>query len=94
MSYKRELIFDFKPKSDEILIHAWERFRGLSCELEHSHRDWMLIHSFYAGLTMSSKSYLNKQSGKTFLEHTANNAHILLDDLPLDTSILHHYFIP
>jgi hypothetical protein len=29
MSYTRELIFCFKQRSDEILIHAWERFREL-----------------------------------------------------------------
>jgi hypothetical protein len=56
MSYNRELIFAFKQRSTEILIHAWERFRGLSYELEHSLRDWMLMHSFYFGLTMSYKS--------------------------------------
>jgi hypothetical protein len=38
----------------------------------------MLMHSFYCGLTVSSKSYLNSQSGKTFLELTSTNAHILL----------------
>jgi hypothetical protein len=32
---------------------------------------------------MSSKSYVNGQSGKTFMELTAANAHILLDGLLL-----------
>jgi hypothetical protein len=36
---------------------------------------------------MSCKSYLNKQSGKTFLDFTTNNAHILLDDLLLEYKI-------
>jgi hypothetical protein len=47
MNYNRELIFEFKQRSNEILIHAWERFRGLGYELEHGLRDWMLkqIHS-------------------------------------------------
>jgi hypothetical protein len=56
MSYNRELIFAFKQRDNEKLIHAWERFRGLTYELGHSLRDWMIIHSFYSGLTMSSKS--------------------------------------
>jgi hypothetical protein len=57
MSYNRELIFSFKQKSNELLIHAWERFCGLAYELDHGLRDWMLMHSFYCGLTMSSKPY-------------------------------------
>jgi hypothetical protein len=36
---------------------------------------------------MSSKSYLNKQSGKTFLELTTDNAHNLLDGLLLEHKI-------
>jgi hypothetical protein len=71
MSYNRELILSFKQRNNELLIHAWERFRGLAYELEHGLRDWMLLHSFYCGLTMSSKSYVNGQSGKTFMELTA-----------------------
>jgi hypothetical protein len=87
MSYNRELIFAFKQRDDEKLIHAWERFRGLTYEVEHSLRDWMIIHSFYSGLTMSSKSYLNKQSGKTFLELNTDDAHKLLDGLLLEHKI-------
>jgi hypothetical protein len=82
MSYNRELIFSLK-KGKELLFHAWERPRGLAYELDHDLRDWMLMHSFYCGLTMSSKSYVNGQSGKTFMELTAANAHILLDGLLL-----------
>jgi hypothetical protein len=36
---------------------------------------------------MSSKSYLNKQCGKTFLDLTTNSAHILLDGLLLEHKI-------
>jgi hypothetical protein len=39
MSYNRKLIFAFKQQDDETLIHAWERFRGLAYELEHSLSD-------------------------------------------------------
>jgi hypothetical protein len=39
MSYNRELIFAFKQRDYEKLIHAWEIFRGLTYELEHSLRD-------------------------------------------------------
>jgi hypothetical protein len=42
----------------------------------------MLMHLFYCGLTKSSKSYVNGQRRKTFMELTASNAHILLDELP------------
>jgi hypothetical protein len=36
---------------------------------------------------MSSKSYLNKQSEKTFLELTTDNAHNLLDSILLEHKI-------
>jgi hypothetical protein len=43
MSYNRELIFAFKQRDDEKLILAWERFIGLTHELENSLRDWMIF---------------------------------------------------
>jgi hypothetical protein len=67
MSYNRELILSFKQINNELLIHPWERFRGIAFELVHGLRDWMLMYSFYCRLTMSSKSYVNGQSGKTFM---------------------------
>jgi hypothetical protein len=39
MSYNRELIFSIKQKSNEFLIHAWKRFRGLAYVREHDLRD-------------------------------------------------------
>jgi hypothetical protein len=39
VSYNRELIFAFKQRDNEKLIQAWERFRGLTYEIEHSLRD-------------------------------------------------------
>jgi hypothetical protein len=88
MSYNRDLIFSFKQRNNELLIHAWEVFRGLAYELEHGLRDWMLMHSFYCGLKMSSKCYVNSHSGKTFMELSAANAHVLLDGLLLEKNIL------
>jgi hypothetical protein len=30
MSYNKDVIFSFKQQSDEGLVHAWERFRGIA----------------------------------------------------------------
>jgi hypothetical protein len=87
ISFNRELIFAFKQRDDEKFTHAWERFRGFTYEMDHGLRDWMIIHVFYSGLIMSSKSYLNKQSGKTFLELTTDDAYKLLDNLLLECKI-------
>jgi hypothetical protein len=84
ISFNRQLIFAFKQRDYEKLIHAWERFRGITPELNHGLRDWLIIHAFYSGLIMSSKSYLNKHSGKNFLELTTDDAHKLLDSLLLE----------
>jgi hypothetical protein len=32
MGYNREVIFSFKQQSNEWLVHAWERFRGVAYE--------------------------------------------------------------
>jgi hypothetical protein len=56
-------------------------------ELDRGLRDWMIIHAFYSGLIMSSKSYLNKHSGKTFLELTIDDTHNLLDSFLLERKI-------
>jgi hypothetical protein len=87
MSYNRELIFSFKQRSNELLIHVWEMFRGLAYVLDHGLGDWMLMHSFYCGLTMSSKSYVNGQSEKTFMELTVSSTYILLDGLLLENKL-------
>jgi hypothetical protein len=87
MSYYRELIYSFKQRINELLIHVWERFRGLAYEQEHGLRDWMIMHTFYCGLSMNSKSYANYRSGKIFFELTIADAHILLDGLLLKEKI-------
>jgi hypothetical protein len=85
ISFNRELIFTFKQRDDEKLIHGWERFRGFTYELNHGLRDWMIIHAFYSGVIMNSKSYLNKQIGKNFLELTTDDPQKLLDSLLLES---------
>jgi hypothetical protein len=35
ISFNRELIFAFKQRYDEKIIHAWERFRGITYKLNH-----------------------------------------------------------
>jgi hypothetical protein len=47
----------------------------------------MIIHAFYSGLIMSSKSHLSKQSGKNFLKLNTFDDHKLLDSLLLERKI-------
>jgi hypothetical protein len=87
MSYNKEVIFSFKQQDDEWFVHAWEIFRGISDGREHGLRDWMIMHTFYSGLSTKSKSYVGLKSGKTFLELTAAEAQNLLDGLLLERKI-------
>lgn len=86
LSKLRETIFSFKQTNGELLIVAWERFRRIAYGTEHGLRDWMLMHTFYSGLTNSSKAYLDIESECTFMNLTAKNAYILLDGLLLEAN--------
>jgi hypothetical protein len=74
MSYNKEVIFSFKQQSDEWLVHVRERFRGIAYGREHDLRDWMIIRTFYRGMSTKSKSYVDLNSGKTFLKLTTAEA--------------------
>jgi hypothetical protein len=88
MSYNIEVIFSFEQKNNELLIDAWERFRGLAYEREHGLTYWMIMHTFYCGMSMNSKSYENYKSKKPFLELTTPaDAINLLDGLLLEKKV-------
>ena len=84
LSKLKETIFSFKQTKGELLILAWERFRRIAYGTEHGLRDWMLMHTFYSGLTNSSKAYLDIELECTFMNLTARSSYILSDGLLLE----------
>jgi hypothetical protein len=87
MSFNKEVLFSFKQQNDEWLVHAWERFRGIAYGREHGLRDWMIMRTFYLGLSTKSKFYIDLKSGQNFLELTTAEAQNLLDGILLERKI-------
>jgi hypothetical protein len=88
VSHLREIIISFKQTEDELLVRAWERFRGLPYGTKHFLRDWMLMFIFYSGLTNTSKKYLDKECGGTLMNLPATHAYVLLDGLHSEVKIM------
>ena len=65
----------FRQRSDEPLNEAWERFRELqySCP-HHGIPDWLLIQTFYDGLTESTRTSVDAVAGGTLMEREPHEA--------------------
>ena len=81
------LFFAFKQLGDETLTDAWERYRELIYGTEHRLRDWMIIHTFYSSLTMRSISRLDNACGRSFMNLSPSEAHVLLDSMLIEIKI-------
>jgi hypothetical protein len=79
VSHLREIINYFNQNKDELLVNAWERFRGLACGTESGFKDWLLIYLFYNDLKSTSRMYLDNECGGSFMNLTAQNAFLMLD---------------
>jgi hypothetical protein len=88
VTHLREITISFKETEDELLVRAWERFRGLPYGTKHFLRDWMLMFIFYSGLTNTSKKYLDKECGGTLMNLPATHAYVLLDGLHSEVKIM------
>ncbi|KAL2243373.1 uncharacterized protein LOC105157605 [Sesamum indicum] len=82
-SRKAELcqqILCFVQKEDESLRDAWERFNKLLrfCP-NHGFEKWLLLHSFYDGLTYDTKMLVNAASGGAFMDKTVTDGYSLIE---------------
>ena len=48
-------------------MKTWERFRGIAFGMEHGLRDWMLMHTFYMGLSETARVFLDKECEGSFM---------------------------
>ncbi|XP_078161748.1 uncharacterized protein LOC144557070 [Carex rostrata] len=69
-------------RSDEPLNEAWERFRKLqySCP-HHGIPDWLLIQTFYDGLTESTRTSIDVVAGGALMEREPHEAMNLIDNM-------------
>ena len=72
---------NFKQANNEHVAQAWERMKYLvkNCPT-HELTAWMIIQTFYAGLSFSSRNLFDSAAGGTLMSITLGAAPKLLDD--------------
>src|SRR3954463_7603048 len=80
----------FRQLDNEHIAEAWERMKTLvkNCPT-HGLTTWMVIQTFYAGLSFTSRGLLDSAVGGTFMSTTLSAATKLLDDMMLNYSQWH-----
>jgi hypothetical protein len=78
----RTQLTSFRQRADEPLNEAWERFRELqySCP-HHGIPEWLLVQSFYAGLTDATRTSVDAVAGGALMDRDATEAMNLIDNM-------------
>ncbi|KAK4395265.1 hypothetical protein Sango_1680800 [Sesamum angolense] len=73
-------ILCFVQKEDESLYDAWERFNKLLrlCP-NHGFEKWLILHTFYDGLTYYTRMMVNAASGGAFMNKTVSDGYSLIE---------------
>ena len=67
----RGRISSFQQQHDESIPEAWERFQDYISECpHHGMENWLLMHTFYHGLTNSTHETMDAAAGGAFLSLT------------------------
>ena len=70
----RNQITNFTQRDDETLYKAWEQFKDLLCVCpHHSLQCWMIIQTFYNGVTQSVRSIIDATTGETLMNKTEDD---------------------
>ena len=66
----------------ESIPKAWERLQEyiLACP-HHGMDEWLVLQSFYNGLTTTSRAYLNAAAGGAYLDLTITTATALIEKM-------------
>jgi hypothetical protein len=66
----------------ESILEAWERLQEyiLSCH-HHGMDDWLILQSFYYGLTLTSRAHIDAAAGGAFLDLTIAKATTLVEKM-------------
>src|SRR3954462_5928633 len=78
----RSNIMNFRQLDNEHVAQAWERMKTLvkNCPT-HGLTTLMVIHTFYVGLSFTSRNLLDSAAGGTFMSTTLGAATMLLDEM-------------
>jgi len=74
-----------RKEKDETLYEAWEHFKDLLrlCP-HHGLQRWMIIQTFYNGVTQAVKSTVDAAAGGTLISKTDNDAYTLINKMTLN----------
>jgi len=80
----RNQITTFTQREDESLFETWERFTDLLqfCP-HHGLQKWMIIQTFYNGVTQPVRSTINAVAGGTLMNKTEDEAYNLIEEITL-----------
>jgi len=78
----RGRISSFQQQHDESVREAWERFQDYISEYpHHGMEDWLLMQTFYHGLTNSTRENMDATAGGAFLSLTITQATALVEKM-------------
>ncbi|XP_063938129.1 uncharacterized protein LOC135147973 [Daucus carota subsp. sativus] len=78
----RNDISNFRQEDDESLHDAWKRFKRLQRQCPHyGIPDWLLIQTFYNGLTQEFRIFIDAASGGSVMAKSTEDARTLLDEM-------------
>ena len=81
----RNQITNFTQRADEMLHEAWEWFNDM-VQFCYHHRlqRWMIVQTFYNGVTQPVQSTINAVAGSTLMNKTEDEAYNLIREIALN----------
>jgi len=78
-------ISTFVQRDDETMYEAWERFKDLLrlCP-HHGLQKWMVVQTFYNGVTQPVCSMIDAAAGGTLMSKTEEEAYNLIEEMALN----------
>ena len=78
----RNSILSFRQNDNEHVATAWERVKNMlrACP-SHGVNEWTILHSFYNGLNIMSRSILDSAAGGAFMSKTVLEAKTILESM-------------
>ena len=71
--------FNFQQQKGKTILEAWEHFQEYISDCpHHGMEDWLLMQSFYHGLTQKAHEQLDATAGGSFMLLTLRKAKTLL----------------
>jgi len=81
----RNQVTSFSQREDETLYKAWERFKDLLrlCP-HHGLQKWMVVQTFYNGVTQLVRSMIDAAAGGTLMSKKEEEVYNLIEEMALN----------